>query len=108
MPSESLNLLKSLRTPATRSLYHVRWPEFSRVGIGRWLRLLTDRDADDHVRLAWADRSTFGPCRGQESRVHLTLVCGEGGQDFPLLTLRHLHVVERAPEFSRDFVELVR
>ena len=48
-----------------------------------------------------------GTRRGQESLVHLALVCGEGGQDLPLLALGHLREVEGAPELSRDFVELV-
>ena len=37
----------------------------------------------------------------------LALVCGERGQHFLLLPLGHLDSVESAPEFSRDFIELL-
>ena len=39
---------------------------------------------------------------------HLVFVCGERGHNLPLLQLGNPEEVERSPEFSRDFVELVR
>ena len=61
------------------------------------------------TRLAFSTCSASGrsgTCAGQVSLSHLALVCGKRSENLLLLTLRHLEVVERSPEFGRDFIEL--
>ena len=61
-----------------------------------------------HRRWDGSGASASGRGRCGVPLSHLALVRRKRGEDFLLLPLRHLDEVQRASEFGRDFVELLR
>src|SRR5262245_7207110 len=60
------------------------------------------------LRTIWQQRGNLDAGRSPEAGCYFGLVCGEGGQHLIAFPLRHVEVVKRSAELSRDLIEHLR